>query len=131
MKLPDKQKGLSSIGWLFLGITVFFYGIILVKIIPVYLDDLSVADAIKKIGKVSITNIDPTPEVIEALQKQLDIENVRDINVDKEGVLKVDRENGVITVEMNYDKTVSIFKNNGLLQTMDIVIRFKHKQTIR
>lgn len=131
MNLPNKQKGLSSIGWLFIGVTLFFYATILTKIVPVYIDDLSVKDAIEQLKKMQSNSDDPTADVIDALQKQFDIENVRDIDIEKEGVLTVTRNGGTITVVMNYQRTISIFKDNGMLHTMDIVIKFKHKQDIR
>lgn len=131
MNLPHKQKGLSSIGWLFVGVTLFFYGIILAKVVPVYLDDMSVASAIEKLNKISTDSIDPTPEVITALEKQFDVNNIRDIDLKRQGVVKVERKSGVILVELKYDKVISIFKDNGMLQTVDMVVSFKHKQQIK
>lgn len=130
MNLLNKQKGLSSIGWLFVGVTVFFYAIILTKIMPIYLDDMTVKNSFEKI-KITSDSLDPTPEVILALEKQFSVEDIDDIDLRKEGIIKVERKGGVLAVEMNYQKNATIFSNSKLLQTMDVVIKFKHTKELR
>jgi hypothetical protein len=131
MKLPNKQKGLSSIGWLFVGVTIFFYFTIAAKIVPIYLDDMSVAKAIDKLGEKAGASAYDNAAIINAIDAQFEINNIRDINLRQEGVITVNRESNGVVVEINYVKVVSIFKNNKTLQNMDIVVTLKHSAQLR
>lgn len=131
MKLPNKQKGLSSIGWLFVGVTVFFYFTLAAKIVPIYLDDMSVAKAIDTLGEKPGASAYDNAAIIDAIDAQFEINNIRDINLRQEGVITVNRESNGVTVEINYVKVASIFKNNKTLQNMDIVVTLKHSVRLK
>lgn len=131
MKLSQKQKGLSSIGWLFVGVTLFFYGTIAAKVVPVYVNDLTVKEAMGKLAKAPDTSGYEITDVIDFLETQFEVNNVRDINLSKEGVITINTESDKVIAEMNYEKIVPVIKNNKMLQNMDIVVRFKHTATLK
>lgn len=131
MKLSQKQKGLSSIGWLFVGVTLFFYGTIAAKVVPVYVNDLTVKEAMEKLAKAPDTSGYEITDVIDFLDTQFEVNNVRDINLRSEGVITINTESDKVIAEMNYEKIVPVIKNNKMLQNMDIVVRFKHTATLK
>ena len=125
MKMPSKQKGLSSIGWLFVILTGLFYLTILIKIVPVYLDDASVKGALDGLETEDVANMSDR-DIRESVDKHFTINNVRNIDLRDEDEFSISREDGAVSIDVNYETVINIYTDNGFLQTLDVVISFNH-----
>jgi hypothetical protein len=105
---------------------------IAVKLLPVYLDDSSVSGALKSVTENTDVKNSSNKAIVEALQKQFEVNNVREVDLRNPDTFKISKaKNGGVDMDLNYQRIVPLFKDNGLLHTIDIVITFKHHEEIR
>lgn len=113
----NRQKGLSTMGWLVAILVVGFMVMLTLKVAPIYLDDY----AIKKV----LTSLDTRPGIEEAgvqqvrewLNKGLSTNRVQ-LAREESSVLG---DNGQpLAVEINYERRVHLMHN------VDLVLTFEH-----
>jgi len=92
---------------------------------------MTVDNAMKELSNQNGASAYQPSQIISALEKNFDVNNVRDFDLRKEGVITVTKDNGKLIVEMNYEKVATIFKDNKMLQSMYVVIRFKHTAELK
>jgi hypothetical protein len=132
MQTLYKQRGLSAIGWLVVAITVMFYIMLGVKLVPEYMNDGSVSGALKSTAASIDRNNATDKVIIAALSKQFDVNDVRGINAGDPNFVQITKaKNGGVDIDVTYPRTINLFKDNGLLHTIDVVITFKHHEEIR
>ena len=131
MKTAFKQQGLSSLGWLFFIASAGLFLTLILKLGTVYMDDATVSAAVNGLDTVSDIRNLPTNQIMEELDKKFHMNNIRDISVRDPNVLKITKENGHVTVDVNYQVTVNMFTDNGFLQTLDVIITFHHHKEFK
>ena len=116
------QRGVTFIGWVILLIPiaiVFYAG---VRLSPVYLNYMKVKHSLDSVAN-EVPNEGQTADGIRnAVVKhfivdEVDYPTARDI--------KVVRDNGVWTLEANYDDQAPLFMNAAILVTFDKVVKLK------
>ena len=116
------QRGVTFIGWVILMIpfaVVFYAG---VRLTPVYLNYMKVRHTLEAVA-AEVPNEGQTADGIRnAVVKhfivdEVDYPTARDI--------KVVRDNGVWTLEANYDDQAPLFMNAAILVTFDKVVKLK------
>lgn len=115
-----QQRGLGSIGWLFMlsvgafGLTCMF------KLGPVYMDDLSMVDALRSIGErnPNLHELD-RDEIYSQLDKYMTLNNIRDTSARK--AFQIIRTREKFVVNNVYEKRIPFFGN------IDVVLTFKHQ----
>jgi hypothetical protein len=116
------QRGVTFIGWVILMIPfalVFYAG---VRLTPVYLNYMKVRHTLEAVA-AEVPNEGQTADGIRnAVVKhfivdEVDYPTARDI--------KVVRDNGVWTLEANYDDQAPLFMNAAILVTFDKVVKLK------
>lgn len=119
-KTLHKQRGLGSIGWLFMLSAGAFLLMCFFKLGPAYLDDLTMVDALKSLGERN-PNLQEMEKstIYSQLDKYLVLNNVRDTSAKK--AFKITREQGKILVDNVYERRIPLFAN------IEVVLTFKHQ----
>ncbi|PAV27184.1 uncharacterized protein DUF4845 [Tamilnaduibacter salinus] len=117
-KTPHTQRGASVfgmlVGLLLLGILVTFA----VKLGPIYLDDITIQEAIESLEKADDLENLPPSEIRRMLQKRMSVNNIENIKADD---VDIERDNGVLVVSVDYEERAGLFRN------VDVVATFSHR----
>ena len=116
------QRGVTFIGWIILMIPiaiVFYAGI---RLTPVYLNYMKVTHTLNAVA-TEVPNDGTNAEGIRnVIRKHFQIDEV-DYPSDQD--IKIVRDNGVWTMEANYDDQAPLFSNVALLVTFDLKVKIK------
>lgn len=119
-KTLNKQRGLGSIGWLFMLSAVAFLLACFFKLGPAYLDDLTMVDALKTLGERNPNLHEMEKDSIRSqLNKYLLLNNVRDTTAKE--AFKITREQDRMLVDNIYERRIPFFAN------IEVVLTFKHQ----
>jgi Domain of unknown function (DUF4845) len=119
--MRNRQMGVTLIGWLFLltPLAVVIYAGI--RLMPVYLNYMSVAKAMDQAGNDFKGGSAPDPQSIRvAIDKHLMVETV-DYPTTKD--MKITRDGGAWVVESKYEDEAPLFANLSLHVAFDKVVR--------
>ncbi len=115
------QKGLTIWSFSFAMFLIGFTAFVVIKLFPVYMEDLSVGTAVE--------SLESEPEefrgalsVRAALIKRLEINNVTRVDKDK---ISITRDNQDYLIEVDYEVEVPFIGNISLL------LRFEHSAVVR
>jgi hypothetical protein len=117
-----KQQGASTLGIL---IVVLFFGALVtlvVKLGPIYLDDLTIQEAIESLEKTDNLGKMRKAEVRGLIRKRLSVNNVRDFD---EKLIKIEKEGDVVLINVDYEKRTGLFRN------VDAIVSFNHAYEMR
>lgn len=106
------QKGMTFIGWVIVLAIIGFFAMVVIKLVPIYLEYQSVVSAMQAVAAED----NRTPgEIRASLGKKLDINNV---TVVKAADFEILREDGGITLAIEYEARTNFVAN------IDIVVNF-------
>ena len=115
------QKGLTIWSFSFNLFLIGFTAFVVIKLFPVYMEDLSVGTAVK--------SLESEPEefrgaltVRTALLKRFEINNVTRVEYDK---ISITRDNQEYLIEVNYEVEVPFIGN------ISLILRFEHSAVVR
>ncbi|MFD2229648.1 DUF4845 domain-containing protein [Alkalimarinus sediminis] len=114
MRNQQGASALSLMVILFLAASILT---IAMKIAPMYFDNMTIAKVLEDIGAQSDIAELSDDEIISAFSKRLTVNNVRDLDL-KYVVIK--RDDGLLTIDINYEKRENIFKN------IDAIVSFEN-----
>lgn len=122
------QKGITLIGMLFTAVAVICVGILVMRVVPVYLNHYSIVQSIKDLGSSTDSSLtgDSMSDVMvlrRSLTKRLDINGINDLD-DEELSITPDGENKYI-VKLKYQEIRPLVYNMSLLFHFDDVIEVK------
>ncbi|WP_027706952.1 DUF4845 domain-containing protein [Zooshikella ganghwensis] len=116
MKLMHKQQGMTLAGWLFVFVVGGFAVLCTLKMLPHYLDDMSIGRVLKNLDRPDIGSASPS-EIRDLISRGFQVNSIRDIPND---AVKVKRQGGVVNVVINYEK------REHLLANIYVVLTFEH-----
>ena len=117
MKSIHRQRGMTPIGWIFVFLLIAFFTLIALKLVPIYLDSLTIASAITDLKKEPGIGAKTPREVVAIIEKRLDINMVEGITTDDIFVEKV---GDTMTISADYE----VRKN--MLGNVDVVVSFNN-----
>lgn len=100
MRLQRKQRGLTFIGLLFVGILVALAGVVVAQVIPTYIEYLAVQKAVKKSSAGSTV-----AEVRAIFDKAAQIDDIRTI-AGKD--LEIGKQGDQVVVRFAYDREIHL-----------------------
>ncbi len=120
MDLMRKQQGMTTGGMLLTVLAVIFAATVVMKLFPIYLDNYSI--------KSILESLDREPEIASYSPKQLknkidkhfQTNMIRDIRMQD---VKTKRENGMLVVDIDYERRVDLIGN------IDLVVTFENNWT--
>ena len=127
MQLAKTQQGMTAIGWLISILIAAFFGLLLIRFIPLYFQDFSIVGVLNSVTSEPIvitsqnTN-DLTTIVRDRLRKNLQINNLSEALTSENIELSASSE-GVL-IQVNYDAKTHIIFN------IDAIVHFQHSALV-
>jgi hypothetical protein len=122
MKSAGSQKGLSFIGWLVLLALLAFVGSTAAKLLPHYLDYMTIKKLIEAAGTDKAVDIASQSEFYDYVAKGMQVNSIRDVDLKK--ALSVTTENNRFLVHLKYEE------REPLIQNIDLVVKFDHEFSV-
>lgn len=108
MQRPNKQKGMTGIGWLLVLAIGGVIAIVLLKLIPIYLDGYKIYDSLDSMAGDTSLRGKSAGEIKKSFLRRLDINMVYDVKGDD---LTISRTKGGYEVELDYEARRALFGN--------------------
>ena len=112
-----KQSGMSMLGMLVTVLIIAGLGLLSIKIIPLYIDDYAIANALNSLQDEEIFD-ESKMQIRNRLRTKLSADYTRDLE-DEE--IQITREKGLLTIEIDYEARVPVIYN------LDVVAHFNHR----
>ncbi len=119
----SRQYGAGLWGTLFILAVIAFVALLMVKVVPIYLNQMKVAAAVKEVAQDPNIGSHASPHVIyDILQRHWDIDDIEDIQPKD---IAITRSNVGETLSYDYEARRHLFYN------IYIVVDFEGQQTLR
>lgn len=115
MKSISRQKGVTAIGWVLIIALVCFVGIIVLKLIPVYIERFNVASIMRSLENDPTIGTKSPQDIILTLNKRFRIDMVTSVTKDD---IYITHQKNMRVIELDYEVRKKIFGNH------DIVVSF-------
>lgn len=112
----DTQSGMTYMGMLLVLVIFAFFAVVLVRIVPLYLENFKVQSVLKSLHEDAEIAQLPAAEIEKRLFTRLDINDVERV---KKEHMKISREKGKLVVAINYEARVPLFLNLDLVAKFD------------
>lgn len=113
----NKQKGMTTIGWIVMIAIVGFNGLVAINVAPVYFTDSNVASLWRNLESDSTLVGKGIREIRESVGKRLKVNNVYDIKKDD---IDIKKEKGFYVVTIKYEP------RGKIIGSLDYIITFEH-----
>lgn len=115
MRFRHRQQGLSTVSLILVIVVAVFFGTCAIKLLPVYIESMTVKKAVEITVTQARTNkLSPT-EIRDVLGKQLDVNRAEAINARD---VVITRRQGKTTVDATYEARIPLMFN------IDVIIKF-------
>lgn len=119
----SRQYGAGLWGTLFILAVIAFVALLMVKVVPIYLNQMKVAAVVKEVAQDPNIGSNASPHAIyDTLQRHWDIEDIEDIRPRN---IAITRSDVGETLSYDYEARRHLFYN------IYIVIHFEGQQTLR
>jgi len=108
MQQPNKQKGMTAIGWLLVIAVVVIFALVALKLIPVYLETYKIGASMESLVTDTSAHNKSPAQLRTLLLKRLDINMIYDIKADD---IDITRSTNGYTIEIDYEPRVNLFGN--------------------
>lgn len=108
MQVIQRQRGMTAIGWLLVLSLVIFFSIVLIKLVPVYLDGYKVYSSLSSLENDSSAKGKSPLELRKLLMRRLDINMVTDVRPED---VSFSRDRNGTHVEVDYEARRQMFGN--------------------
>jgi cell division protein FtsL len=116
MYRPNAQKGMTAIGWLLVLAIAAVFALVVIKLIPVYLDGYKIASSMDSLAADASAQGKGPGELKKMLLKRLDINMIYDIKAED---ISVTRDQGGYSVEIDYEPRIPMFGNLYVVVVFD------------
>jgi hypothetical protein len=123
MKSTHSQKGMSILSWLMVLAFIAFLASAVFKVLPHYLDYMSLEKIITSVETDRSTDIRSVGAFYGHVSKGMQVNAIRDLNLQE--ALKIKIENNEFRVHLKYEK------REPLIQNIDLVVRFDKEFRVR
>ena len=123
MKFARSQKGMSVLSWLMVLALVAFFASTAFKLIPHYLDYMSMEKIITSVETDEALEISTVNGFYGHVYKGMEVNSIRDLNA--KDALKITIENNEFLAHLKYEK------REPLIQNIDLVVRFDKEFRVR
>ncbi|WP_419418855.1 DUF4845 domain-containing protein [Legionella sp. D16C41] len=110
----SRQKGMTFIGFLFVVVVIVVIGVLIMRIVPVYIQNYEVKSSIKSLNNVKSDVASDAESLKKKLVNQLYINSINDIPENNIAVTPTDQENHFL-VTVKYDVIRPLIANMSLL----------------
>jgi len=118
MQTPNRQSGITLIGWLVILVLIGFFSMLVIKLGPLYLENYTVREAVQSLANEPGMASNSSHEIKRLLFNRLDINYVENLPRDK---VKVKKAGGTVNIDITYEVRRNIIGN------VDAVVSFSEK----
>lgn len=115
MKSINKQRGMTTIGWILVFLLIAFFALMALKLVPVYLNGFKVASIVKSLKEDREIGSMSNRQILSTLDKRFDIDMVSGVEPED---IYIEQGKGVKIITIDYE----VRKN--FLGNIDFVISF-------
>ncbi|CAM3760202.1 MULTISPECIES: DUF4845 domain-containing protein [Pseudomonadaceae] len=123
MTFARSQQGLSILGWLMVLAVVAFFASTAFKVMPHYLDYMSLEKIITSVETDKASDVRTVGEFYNHVSKGMQVNNIRDLNM--RDAMQVKVENNEFLVHLKYEK------REPLIENLDLVVNFDKEFRVR
>ena len=123
MTFSHSQKGLSLLSWMMVLAVVAFIASTAFKVIPHYLDNLSMEKIIASVETDQAADIRTVGDFYNHVSKGMQVNNIRDLDMRKALTVRV--ENNQFHARLKYEK------REPLIDSLDLVVHFDKEFRVR
>lgn len=123
MTFARSQRGLSILGWLVVLALVAFFASTAFKVMPHYLDYMSLEKIITSVETDKALDIQTVGDFYEHVAKGMQVNSIRDL--DMREVLQIKVENNEFLAHLKYEK------REPLIENLDLVVNFDKEFRVR
>ncbi|MGQ7958451.1 DUF4845 domain-containing protein [Pseudomonas sp. SP16.1] len=123
MTFARSQQGLSILGWLMVLAVVAFFASTAFKVIPHYLDYMSLEKIITSVETDKALEVRTVGEFYSHVEKGMQVNSIRDLKM--RDILKVKVENNEFLAHLKYEKREPLIENLDLVVTFDKEFRVR------
>ena len=123
MTFARSQQGLSILGWLVVLAVVAFFASTAFKVLPHYLDYMSMEKIITSVETDTASDVRTVGEFYNHVSKGMQVNNIRDLNM--RDAMQVKVENNEFLVHLKYEK------REPLIENLDLVVNFDKEFRVR
>ncbi|MDM9653121.1 DUF4845 domain-containing protein [Pseudomonas sp. NY15367] len=123
MNFARSQQGLSILGWLVVLAVVAFFASTAFKVLPHYLDYMSMEKIITSVETDKASDVRTVGEFYNHVSKGMQVNNIRDLNM--RDAMQVKVENNEFLVHLKYEK------REPLIENLDLVVNFDKEFRVR
>lgn len=123
MSFARSQKGLSMLSWIVVLALVAFLASTAFKMLPHYLDYMSMDKIISGVESDQAADIRTVRDLYSHVRKGMDVNNIRDLNLEE--AMKVVIENNEFKVRLDYEKREPLIRNLDLVANFDKEYRLR------
>ncbi|EJO92993.1 DUF4845 domain-containing protein [Ectopseudomonas hydrolytica] len=123
MNFARSQQGLSILGWLVVLAVVAFFASTAFKVMPHYLDYMSLEKIITSVETDKAADVRTINDFYLHVSKGMQVNNIRDLNM--RDILEVKVENNEFRVHLKYEK------REPLIENLDLVVNFDKEFRVR
>lgn len=105
MKNIKRQQGVTGLGWLIILSILAFFVFLVLKILPIYIENFNVKSSLASMEKESGIYRKSKAQIRNSLTAKLDINDVKHV---KRNDIKVNKRGGSVIIEVNYSVTVPL-----------------------
>lgn len=118
-----KQQGMTLVSWAAVLAIVGFVGSAVFKMLPHYLDYMSIDKAILSVETDAARSVDNVRDFYSMLNKNMQVNGIRDLRL--EDALTATQDGQQLLVHLNYERREPLVKN------LDLVARFNKEYRLR
>lgn len=118
-----KQQGMTLVSWAAVLAIVGFVGSAVFKMLPHYLDYMSIDKAILSVETDAARSVDNVRDFYSMLNKSMQVNGIRDLRL--EDALTATQDGQQLLVHLNYERREPLVKN------LDLVARFNKEYRLR
>jgi hypothetical protein len=112
MQLRHRQRGMGLWGWLFVLGVIGFAALITLKLVPIYLAELSIQRVVKGAAEDPGNAGQPLPELRKAMRTRWDVEGITTLRVEDVKLVKTP---GGRALAYDYEARTELFYNISLV----------------
>lgn len=124
MAIKHSQRGMTMGSMLVLVIVIGFFGLLAIKIIPIYIDNHKIAGALKSLKETPDLVNQPASSVRGRLNKQFDMNYVDFLDPQ---AIQITSYPGYVSVSITYERVVPVIGNASALLSFDETMEVGHK----
>ena len=112
MKTQYRQRGMTGAGWLLVLFLIGFFSLLILKLATVYMENYTVKTVLASLEQEPLITKKSVTEIRKMIRRRMKVNGIYEFDKD---AIKITRDGGVTTVEIDYEVQKNVAGNVDLL----------------